>query len=162
MLDLIRECGIDWGAVAQGVAAIGTVALFAAAFIGIKGEIRDRKVREEDRIREQARHVSAWPLNFEKDGAVGRLDVKIHNGSGEPVWDLRVIPVAPHLLEIQPYEAKIYPPDSKIENLSVHPGADRSHLPDALDADSFDLHVEFQDARGIRWIRETNGSLTRV
>lgn len=158
---------IAWGDFPTWVAAIATVGTFTGGLIilGSQGKqlilLRQDAARQQfERIRAQARLISAWPTGF--DAGLGTVSYSVANASDEPAWGILGIifsdwtehpervffPIevlGPHAL--QPGAAPLA--------VTVTPSGPRPHfLPP--------LVVLFSDSAGVRWARNAEGRLFQL
>jgi hypothetical protein len=100
-----------------------------------------------DRVREQARLVSAWidDISFVGvDGPMRRVRIRFRNGSTEPVYQLRLIGVVDRTKFVETGGDTTVPP--------VWPDKTGTAVVQAPEDDRrLGVVVEFRDARGRRW-----------
>ena len=170
MTDATVLAQIEWGSTADWLAAIGTVGALAVALL-LFG--RD----QEDRRRAQARRVVSWlvvePTMSSWTPATGgqatvtevgeHLEVVLHNGSEEPVFDCRI------QVELEPPVTVTTTPGGAAWQLTLTermlpPGQTRRPLWDLHESDLPYTYVwmVFTDANNQRWQRSRTGRLSRL
>lgn len=120
--------------------AIGTVGAFAIALVVWTRELRDRR-------REQAVKVSAWLAPPSRDG--GEAELHLHNGSSEPVTDLRVTALAHPRSETSQIVPILLPPGNQVLAADIGALGAVGYLQD-LPAP---VDLSFVDSAGRAWRR---------
>ena len=154
---------VAWGTVPDWILAIGTLALFIAAFITIMQdrkrvealEAEHRRQRKETSL-ERASQVSAWP----EDWSSNDVRVTCHNGCAEPIYNV-VIRVAegnpvvpPDLTEYDDTKAAfLMKPGENLEAIL------RLRCPPSSQPR---IDLAFRDTRGNRWWRRADGIVVPV
>jgi hypothetical protein len=159
MAALILLAHTDWGSVPDWLAALGTVAAFGVALRLLAKELAARREAEEDRRREQARSIGAWPTAPvpEHPRAANQVfTVILRNGSQEPVYNVQAVMKHPDLSSDEVRRAGwstwqltlgILPPGENFTKLRLVP-----YQPGPIE-------LSFTDAQGRRWTRHTDGRL---
>lgn len=83
---------MEYGTVPDWLAGVGTVGALVVALVLLSHDRRARREVEEERRRAQASRVVCWLEAVEVLTPVGdrRVELVLHNGSEEPVFDCRV------------------------------------------------------------------------
>jgi hypothetical protein len=142
---------VQWGNVGTWVGGLATGLAFLATTIVITATFRDR-------VRDQARLVSAWIHSIAfvgGDTPYRQVQIRFRNGSVEPVYRLRLIEVKDGSKVAETVGQATVPP--------MGPGESQDGGPfRAPDDDSpLGVVVEFTDARGRHWRRKEDGRLRR-
>jgi hypothetical protein len=162
------------GTIPDWIAALGTVAAFLVALRLLAKELAARREYEEDRRRAQASRVVCWleeaPTTASYTPSMttptvthvvgNHLEVELHNGSEEPVFDCQVHvdldPAAPRTFKDGSRRLtlteRMLPPGHTRRPLSL-PGADLPHAR---------TWMVFTDASNQRWQRSHTGRLSRL
>jgi hypothetical protein len=163
---------VEYGTLPDWLAGAGTVGALAVALVLLAHDLRARREVEEDRRWAQAGRVVCWlesvetvppePLPAGVMARVGarHLEVILHNGSEEPVFDCQVRvdldPAAPRTFmdgsRRFPLTERMLPPGQTRRPLD-HPGADLPHA---------SVWMVFTDTSNRRWQRGHSGRLSRV
>src|SRR5206468_7476183 len=119
------------------------------ALMLFKGEARARRQQDEDRLRDLARHVAVWwdenqALTLRNGGQEPAYDVSIYHSREEGYDTVGQLPLL--------YSLSILPPETEIETGATVPTPMGTLM----------FRLVFTDARGIRWVRESGGTLIRV
>ncbi|WP_275001231.1 hypothetical protein [Promicromonospora iranensis] len=173
------DADYDWGnLIVQVVIALATIGTLIWAIRVNRGESRRASVERKERLafeeRAQATRISAWEEQraelksgepavwipsqtaYEhRDDVSTRRRIYVHNGSDAPVYD-----VAVRYQEVThpalPWVHAILPPGAAARSREV------STVPNCgAIADDVALEVEFRDAAGRYWLRESSGILKR-
>jgi hypothetical protein len=163
------------GTIPDWIAALGTVAAFLVALRLLAKELASRREYEEDRRRAQASRVVCWleiapttstfnpsMLSQPVTRVVGHhLELVLHNGSEEPVFDCRV-----HV-DIDPTRASAKAPDGRrrlrLTERMLPPGrTSRSLDLSGEDLLRTNVWMVFTDASNQRWQRSHTGRLSRL
>jgi hypothetical protein len=157
-VDPLAVAAVEYGTVADWLAAVGTVGALAFALWLFARE-------QFDRHRAQARLVSAWPTTpqpkLSGDGVIFALMVK--NGSAEPIYRVRATMVPYDSPHADDPEAATGQAGTITARLPILPGGEV--LETGLDPARTGISpgavgVSFTDAQGVRWRRLPGGSLT--
>lgn len=169
---------VRWGDFPTWVAALGTVLAFLATVVllwlqyrALKDVESDRRARDDDDRRHQARMVAAWCLNVRRQAWASppgtepppdwpTVSIAYTNVSDEPVYDVSVI-VKEHwgprtdswVLRL----GVVGPRQERQETLLVP-------IASALVKEGVKppVEVQFRDAAGIAWRRADDGALTNL
>lgn len=158
---------VAWGDFPTWVAAVATVGTFTGGLVILLDQGRQLTLlrreaveRQDDRVRAQARQISAWSTGF--DGAKSTVDIGCANVSDEPAWRIQGIIFSDwtkypnnvvFVLEVLgPKEFKSLSFPLKV---TVSPTGPNPHvLPPMV--------VMFNDSAGIRWARNADGRLFKL
>jgi hypothetical protein len=179
--------GPDWGTVPDWLAAVGTVAAFAVALGLFRKEQKARREYEEDRRREQARLISAWPEAPEVPGVKDRprntdviawmretgTDAYVHlvmkNGSAEPVYRIFAVMVASDSSYADDPEVGAGQPGTAEARRRILPPGEEDKGIFARFLDGFEtgirpgpVSIAFTDAAGRHWKRYPDGRLVEL
>ena len=171
---------VSWGDVPAWV--LGGAALLAFVLAVRAAHLRHEELRtserrlaalEEDRWRDQASRVAAWASEVSLDPPPGDLAfvaepdaavphevvIACHNGSGEPVYDLKVGVYGDDGNLWEPAPLSLLPPETTRHirisvPLALRRGGEQEELPA--------VRVIFRDARGRSWARTRRGRLTGI
>jgi hypothetical protein len=140
---------IQWGNLPQWLAAIGTAGGLFYALRLFRRESRARHEQDEDRLRDLAKYVAVWPNDL------GTLTLR--NGGQEPVYDVWIYASREEGLGAGDnlpvlYTIPLLPPVKVIDTGTKVPAPMGTQV----------FRLVFTDARGIRWVRESGGTLIRV
>jgi hypothetical protein len=153
---------VELGTVPDWVAAGGTVFAFFVALRLLDKELEVRREQQEDRRRAQARLVSKWIPEPEREGHTPNFvfAVMVRNGSEEPIYNVTITMAPPDSAyaadpEAGPTEAGTL----RYQRPVMAPGEtfrdERRMVPDLPGH----LGVSFTDAAGRRWKRYPDGRL---
>jgi hypothetical protein len=179
--DLIKQIeasAYDWpNLIVQVAIALATIGTLIWAIGVNRGESQRASVERNERLafeeRAQATRISAWeqqrtelrngePVegipsqsDVQYNGAIERRRIYVHNGSDAPVYDVAVRYQEVNHRALQWVHA-ILPPGAAARYREV------STVPNCgAIADDVALEVEFRDAAGRYWVRESSGILKR-
>jgi hypothetical protein len=167
---------VEYGTLPDWLAGAGTVGALAVALVLLSQDLRARREVEEERRRAQASRVVCWLESVEDTadftptyGAIvtltpsDHLDVVLHNGSEEPVFDCQVHvdldPSAPTRATAPSWgwrltlTERMIPPGRTRRPVWELPGDDLPHT---------SAWMVFTDTNNQRWQREHSGRLSRV
>jgi hypothetical protein len=162
---------VEYGTLPDWLAGAGTVGALAVALVLLAQDLRARREVEEERRRAQASRVVCWPESAktvmqELPPGVAvplgahHLEVILHNGSDEPVFDCQV-----HV-ELDAFAPRMFPYGSRRSTLTermLPPG--RTRRPLSLPGDDLphaSIWMAFTDASNRRWQRGRSGRLSRM
>jgi hypothetical protein len=171
---------VEYGTLPDWLAGAGTVGALAVALVLLAQDLRARREVEEDRRRAQASRVVCWLESIEDApgppqpgvaAVIGarHVEVVLHNGSGEPVFDCQVhveldvtapdrfeldlkAPETFHSHRQQLLTEQMLPPGRTRRPLSL-PGANLPHA---------SAWMVFTDASNRRWQRGHSGKLSQM
>jgi hypothetical protein len=163
---------LEPGTWADWANAIATALAFTVALVLFVIGLRDRRRTAEDRLRDQARKVWIWPVSWTMDEAkplnVASIRYRIINDSDEPISNGRVsikdeevaanvlwFRASHHILpgrESTEHELRVTEPLT-LSNLSLWTPGTWPGPP---------LQLDFTDAAGIRWLRQSDGLLELI
>jgi hypothetical protein len=183
----LLAAGPDWGSVPDWLAAIGTLAAFAVALRLLAKELAARREVEEDRRREQARLISAWPevpevpgvkdLPRDTDvddwlretGTEAYVHLVMKNGSAEPVYRIYAVMVASDSSYADdPEEGAGQPGTAETRRRILPPGEKEIGIfPTFLEGFETGIgpgpvSIAFTDAAGRHWKRYPDGRLVEL
>lgn len=187
MAILPLAAGPDWGSVPDWLAAVGTLAAFAVALRLLAKELTARREAEEDRRREQARLISAWPEApeipgvkdrprntdvitwIQETGTTAYIHLIMRNGSAEPVYRIFAVMVAFNSPYADDPEAGAGQPGTAETRRSILPPGEKGIGIFARFLDGFETGTEpgpvsiaFTDAAGRHWKRYPDGRLVEL
>jgi len=170
-VDPLTVLSVEYGTVPDWLAGTGTVGALAVALVLLSQDLRARREVEEDRRRAQASRVVCWlesvktvvdplPPGTRVPLGARHLEVILHNGSEEPVFDCRLHvdldPAAPRTFRAGRRQLtlteRMLPPGQTRRPLSL-PGADLPHA---------NAWMVFTDTSNQRWQRGHTGRLSRL
>lgn len=178
LIKQIEASTYDWpNLIVQVAIALATIGTLIWAIRVNRGESRRASVERKERLafeeRAQATRISAWEqqrtelrngepvdgvpsqADVQYNGATERRRIYVHNGSDAPVYDVAVRyqeVTRPHIT----WAHAILPPDATARSREV------STVPNCgAIADDVALEVEFRDAAGRYWVRDSSGILKR-
>lgn len=156
------------GTIPDWLAAFGTLAAFGVALTLLAKELAERREYLEDRRRDQAGRVAAWPELEIQSGQPSRYVIVLRNGSEEPVYDVKVTLVAkdspfasdPESVRNEDGSFKEAGPISLSEEI-LPPGEPvRYPIPSGLLPHAYTSPgLSFTDSRDRRWKRYPKGRL---
>jgi hypothetical protein len=167
---------VEYGTLPDWLAGAGTVGALAVALVLLSQDLRARREVEEDRRRAQASRVVCWLESADSvetwtpsgggtstTRVVGtHLEVVLHNGSDEPVFDCRV-----HV-DLDPTVAASSAPDGSwrhtVTERMLPPGQTRLPLWEqpGEDLPYASAWMVFTDASNRRWQRGHSGRLSQM
>jgi hypothetical protein len=137
-------CGTlpDWLA---GVGIVG--ALFVSLRLSSK-ELDARRAAAEDREKDQAHLIAAWPRFTEQ----GLGTVLLRNGSDEPIYSVEIYGTSGAYDEPPVvYQSPVLEPQQTIDTGAYPPGPYMGEFPP--------MELAFTDSRGVRWRRISAGGV---
>jgi hypothetical protein len=171
---------VEYGTLPDWLAGAGTVGALAVALFLLSQDLRARREVEEDRRRAQASRVVCWLESAEDvseplpGGVMARigarhLEVVLHNGSEEPVFDCQVHvdldPAAPERFELDPAAPETFVSLRRftLTERMLPPGRTRRPLRvGAANLPHANVWMVFTDASNRRWQRGRSGRLSRM
>jgi hypothetical protein len=175
------------GTLADWLAAVGTLAAFAVALGLFRKEQKARREYEEDRRREQARLISAWPevpevpgvADLPRDtdvddwlretGTEAYVHLVMKNGSAEPVYRVFAVMVASDSPYADDPEAGAGQPGTAETRRRILPPGEKEIGIFATFLQGFETGIEpgpvsiaFTDAAGRHWKRYSDGRLVEL
>lgn len=148
----------EWvGTAAEVFSAIGTVGAFVVGFVLLRREHHREAERAEDERRAQASRISAWVEATNPPGTPRRVEFHIHNASDMPIYEVELPRVLPDRQEAEHADVFIglVPPGRTIRRPAPAEWQRTYVEPEPI-------LVEFLDSAGRRWVRDEQGSLSRV
>lgn len=172
MLDVIRNCGINWGSVADWMMVVATMAAFIVALLLFLATRRQIQMLVAESDQKMAARVVAWVHGIataeRRDsqravvGAVATVRLILHNGGEEPVYDLVGKVLLPGYKDGD-FHKPMLPPDGKDRQIDLPMEtndpevATVAYYPNAARVD-----IRWRDAAERQWHRDADGRLKRV
>jgi hypothetical protein len=163
---------LESGTWADWANAIATTLAFTVALVLFAIGLRDRRRAAEDRLRDQARKVWIWPVSWTMDEAepqnVASIRYRIINDSDEPISNGQIS------IEGEEVPANVFWFRARLHVLPGRESIEHElRVTEPLTLSSLDLwapgtwsgpplQLDFTDAAGIRWLRQSDGLLELI
>lgn len=156
---------VDWGAKVSPIewlSAVATAGALGVTVVLLKSELDDAARRRMADDQAEARLVSTWIRMKDEDGGGGAVVVR--SRASEPVYDLRAA-VQGLGLTFSEFTGLDEPADGRVGYMTavMPPGSDLEAWFDVLwTGGPLSVDLEFTDAAGRHWRRETTGRLHQI
>jgi hypothetical protein len=157
MAPVLGLARVHLGDVPTWLGAVFTGLAFAAALWVLSLQRRDLRERDDDRRKEQARHVSAWPIQYKPGSPLATLRGAYRNGSDEPIYNVYV-----YIKQRQGPVLVEGLVGTVLEPGHCHETDLPSFHPVSNGLNDLALLISIRDAAGIQWLRDEHGILKQV